>query len=33
VDSASVESDARAAGLKVIARENLPYQYLLVLSR
>ena len=33
VDSASVEADARAAGLRVIARENLPYQYLLVLAR
>ena len=28
-----VESDAAAAGLKVIAHEDLPYQYLLVLSR
>ena len=33
VDSASVEADARAAGLRVLARQNLPYQYLLVLSR
>jgi SAM-dependent methyltransferase len=33
VDGASVEADARAAGLRVIARENLPYQYLLVLAR
>jgi ubiquinone/menaquinone biosynthesis C-methylase UbiE len=33
VDSASVEADARGAGLRVIARENLPYQYLLVLGR
>ena len=33
VDSASVETDARAAGLRVIARQNLPYQYLLVLGR
>lgn len=33
VDSASVETDARAAGLRVLARQNLPYQYLLVLSR
>jgi cyclopropane fatty-acyl-phospholipid synthase-like methyltransferase len=33
VDSASVEADARAAGLRVIARQNLPYQYLLVLGR
>jgi predicted methyltransferase len=31
VESASVEADARAAGLRVLARENLPYQYLLVL--
>jgi protein-L-isoaspartate O-methyltransferase len=33
VDSSSVEADARAAGLRVRARENLPYQYLLVLGR
>jgi cyclopropane fatty-acyl-phospholipid synthase-like methyltransferase len=33
VDSASVEADARAANLRVQARENLPYQYLLVLVR
>jgi len=33
VDSASVEADAHAAGLRVVARENLPYQYLLVLAR
>jgi predicted methyltransferase len=33
IDSAAVEADARAAGLRVIARENLPYQYLLVLGR
>ena len=33
VDSAAVEADARAAGLRVLARENLPYQYLLVLGR
>ena len=33
VDSASVENDARAAGLRVVAREDLPYQYLLVLAR
>lgn len=33
VDSGSVEADARAAGLRVVARQNLPYQYLLVLSR
>ncbi len=33
VESASVETDARAAGLLVVARENLPYQYLLVLAQ
>ena len=33
VDSTSVEADARLAGLRVIARESLPYQYLLVLGR
>jgi predicted methyltransferase len=33
VDSASVEADALAAGLRVIARENLPYQYVLVLAK
>ena len=33
VESASVEADARAAGLRVVARENLPYQYLLVLAQ
>ena len=33
IDRASVETDASYAGLKVRARENLPYQYLLVLSR
>jgi ubiquinone/menaquinone biosynthesis C-methylase UbiE len=33
VDSASVETDAHAAGLRVISRETLPYQYLLVLGR
>lgn len=33
VESASVETDAHAAGLRVVARENLPYQYLLVLTR
>lgn len=32
VDAATVEADARAAGLRVRARENLPYQYLLVLG-
>ena len=33
VESALVERDAEAAGLRVVARENLPYQYLLVLGR
>ena len=33
VPRASVENDAAAAGLKVKAVGNLPYQYLLVLGR
>ena len=33
VESAAVEADARAAGLRLISRENLPFQYLLVLGR
>jgi ubiquinone/menaquinone biosynthesis C-methylase UbiE len=33
VDSASVEQDARVAGLRVHARQTLQYQYLLVLGR
>lgn len=33
VDSDSVEKDAQAAGLRVLARQDLPYQYLLVLTR
>ncbi|MBI4887795.1 MAG: class I SAM-dependent methyltransferase [Acidobacteria bacterium] len=33
VDSAAVERDAQAAGLRVAARQTLPYQYLLVLGR
>ena len=33
VERAAVEADARAAGLRVLARENLPFQYLLVLGR
>ena len=33
VDSATVEADAHAAGLRVLAREFLPYQYLLVLGK
>ena len=33
VEITAVEADARAARLRVIARENLPFQYLLVLGR
>ena len=33
VNIEDVEAAAREAGLRVIARENLPYQYLLVLSK
>jgi predicted methyltransferase len=34
VDSATVEADAQAAGLRVLSRESfLPYQYLLVLGK
>lgn len=33
VESGAVEADARAAGLRVLARENLPFQYLMVLGR
>jgi len=33
VDANSVEEDARAAGLRVLARDNLPFQYLLVLGK
>ena len=33
VESASVEGDALAAGLRVLARQTLPYQYLLVFGR
>jgi predicted methyltransferase len=33
VDSSTVEADARAAGLRVLARENLPFQYLIVLGK
>jgi len=33
VESASVETDVRAAGLRVLSHETLPYQYLLVLGR
>ena len=33
VESTLVERDAQAAGLRVVARQTLPYQYLLVLGR
>lgn len=33
VDKASVEADAKAAGLRVVDDETLPYQYMLVLAR
>ena len=33
VDASRVEADARSAGLRVLGREALPYQYLLVLGR
>lgn len=33
VESTLVERDAQAAGLRVLARQNLPYQYLIVLGR
>jgi len=33
VERATVEADATAAGLQIVAHENLPYQYLLVLGR
>ena len=33
VDSSAVEADARAAGLRVLGRENLPFQYLIVLGK
>jgi predicted methyltransferase len=33
VESTAVEADAQAAGLRVLSRENLPFQYLLVLGR
>jgi SAM-dependent methyltransferase len=32
VESSSVETDVRAAGLRVLSHETLPYQYLLVLG-
>jgi ubiquinone/menaquinone biosynthesis C-methylase UbiE len=33
VDSSAVEADAKAAGLRVLSRENLLFQYLIVLGR
>jgi hypothetical protein len=33
IDSESVQADARSAGLRVLGREILTYQYLLVLGR
>ncbi|OFW13328.1 MAG: hypothetical protein A3F70_00195 [Acidobacteria bacterium RIFCSPLOWO2_12_FULL_67_14] len=33
VEVSAVEDDARAAGLRVLSRQTLPYQYLLVLGR
>jgi hypothetical protein len=33
VDAGAVEADARAAGLRVLSRADLPFQYLLVLGR
>jgi predicted methyltransferase len=33
VDAGAVEADATAAGLRVLSRETLPFQYLLVLGR
>jgi ubiquinone/menaquinone biosynthesis C-methylase UbiE len=33
IAQSAAEADAAAAGLKVLAREDLPYQYLLVLAR
>jgi predicted methyltransferase len=33
VESAAVEADAKAAGLRVVGQQTLPYQYLLVLGR
>ena len=33
VDSASVDADALAAGLRVLASQELPYQYVLVLGQ
>jgi len=33
VESTAVEADAHAAGLRMLARENLPFQYLIVLGK
>jgi SAM-dependent methyltransferase len=33
IEGAAVEADARTGGLRVLTRQNLPYQYLLVLGR
>jgi predicted methyltransferase len=33
VESTAVEADAKAAGLRVVGQQTLPYQYLLVLGR
>jgi 2-polyprenyl-3-methyl-5-hydroxy-6-metoxy-1,4-benzoquinol methylase len=33
VEAAAVEADAHAAGLRVLARANLPFQYLIVLGK
>jgi predicted methyltransferase len=33
VDATAVEADAHAAGLRVLARQNLPFQYLIVLGK
>ena len=33
LDSSAVEAEARAAGLRVLRRENLPFQYLMILGR
>ena len=33
LDSSAVEAEARAAGLSVLRRENLPFQYLMILGR
>jgi predicted methyltransferase len=33
VDASVVEADARAAGLRMLARQNLPFQYLIVLGK